>query len=248
MSKEVHISGAYAILSAVLGAVIGAVATGFITYVFFPNNYISYEEYSNLKQAYNELENKYNALVAEESDDNPVPGPSSNPTPNPTPDPTSTPTPISTHNPTPTPDHTLDPIEKVSIFDLDTFQGESRWYHNWSDSELTDTYGNEYPNGRYTNHKPKNQYTPTYLLDYKYSKCEGKIAWSKDDKNLGGSCWIDFYSGDTLLYSTDPISATDRPLSFEFSVENVETLKIICRSDHAYRSITIIYEYLNLIP
>ena len=138
-------------------------------------------------------------------------------------------------------------IETVSIFDLDTFQGKNRWHKSWTDSVLTDTYGNEYPNGYCTNHLPARQDSPSFLLDFKYSKCEGKIAWPKDDKDMKGKCWIDFYDGDTLIYSTAPITANDRPLSFEFSVKNVEKLKIVCNGD-AYRAITIIYEYLNLIP
>ena len=224
------------------------------------NNYIPYEEYSNLKQSYDELNNEYESLVenyyisirenlylqksydeledqyqylkeqiilvskVNESLQNKV---------------------SNDNQHSENIDMSAPEIEKVSIFDLDTFQGNSHWI---SQEELIDTYGNEYPNGYYTFHRTERDDNPTYLLDYKYSKCEGKIAWSKDDKNISGRCWIDFYDGDTLIYSTDPISASDRPLSFEFSVENVETLEIVCNSSCSYGSVTIIYEYLDLIP
>ena len=194
------------------------------------------EKYSDLQKSYDELKNQYNdleeqnILLSKENESLREKIPNNNS--------------FGENNNI---DNTVSPTETVSIFDLDTFQGESYWFH-LTDLELIDTYGNEYSNGYFTFHRSDNKYTPTYLLDYKYSKCAGKIAWPKEDKNTSGSCWIDFYYGETLVYSTAHISATDRPLSFEFSVENIETLKIICNNNLSSGSLKIIYEYLNLVP
>lgn len=153
--------------------------------------------------------------------------------------------------PTPTPK--ISTGKKVSIFDLDTFQGEGQWLAATKNNMYTDTYENEYISAHYASHKStekddKNR-VPTYLLDYKYLVCEGKIAWPKYCKNYTGSAWIDFYSGDELIYSTEPITATDRAISFSFSVEGLETLTIVRNSTRSSNSNTgyLIYPYLNLV-
>lgn len=141
----------------------------------------------------------------------------------------------------------------VSIFNLDTFRGEGRWEPCNSESFYTDTYGNEYISAHYAHHfsveKDNLSFVPTYLLDNKYSICEGQIAWSKFDKNLSGSIWIDFYSGDSLVYSTEPITATDKSITFSFSVEGLETLTIVRNSTRSSSQdyACIIYPYLNLV-
>lgn len=143
--------------------------------------------------------------------------------------------------------------KKVSIFDLDTFQGDGRWSVATSASWYTDTYDNEYTSAHFAPHysmvKDEKSHVPTYLLDYKYSICEGQIAWSKSSKNLDGSVWIDFYSGDEIIYSTEPITATDRAITFSFSVDNVETLTIVKNSNRnsSWSYAYIIYPYLNLV-
>lgn len=149
-------------------------------------------------------------------------------------------------------------IETVSIIDLETFQGSEFWW-NTSDtanskiiysSNFIDTYGNEYPSANVAKHyhlNTKDKYSATYLLDYNYSKCEGKIAWPKSDKNETGSIWIEFYSGDELFYQTEPITASDRALSFEFSVEGVEKLTVVKKASRETGIIYIIYPYFNLV-
>ena len=144
----------------------------------------------------------------------------------------------------------------VSIITLETFQGVASWYNSShapksiGSSNSVDTYGNEYPDSYLATHfhlNDKDKYTPTYLLDGKYSKCEGKIAWSKSDKNTEGSVWIEFYSDDELIYQTDPISASDRALSFEFSVKEIEKLTVVQKATRKAGYIYIIYPYFNLI-
>lgn len=141
----------------------------------------------------------------------------------------------------------------ISIFTLDTFQGEGRWEIPTIETYYTDTYGNvylpSYIGSHFSNEKDNLYCVPTYLLDNKYSICEGKIAWPKSNKNSSGSCWIDFYSGDVLVYSTEPITATDKPKEFSFSVEGLETLTIVRNSTRSTMQdyVYIIYDYLNLI-
>lgn len=145
--------------------------------------------------------------------------------------------------------------KKVSIFDLDTFKGKTGWERATYVLEYTDTYDNQYPNAYIASHyattKEDGYYVPIYLLDNKYSLCEGQIAWSKSSKNLDGSSWIEFYSDNELIYATDPITADSRVLTFSFSVEGVEKLTILrngTRSDYiAYDTAYMVYPYLNLI-
>lgn len=143
--------------------------------------------------------------------------------------------------------------KKVSIFNLETFRGNGKWSIPSFDNEYTDTYGNEYPKAHIANHystsKDNLSLVSTYLLNGQYSLCEGQIAWAKIDKNASGSVWIDFYSGDTLIYSTDRISATDKIITFSFSVEGIETFTIVKNSNRVSTAggVKIIYPYLNLV-
>lgn len=144
--------------------------------------------------------------------------------------------------------------KKVSIFDLDTFKGDGYWfdlsYMTFSEEDFIDTYENEYLNACIGYHGVTDRYasfTPTYLLDKKYSICEGQITWSKSYKNHEGSAWIEFYSGDTCIYTTDSITADSRLLTFSFSVENIEKLTIVRNGTSSSNAVKIIYPYLNLI-
>lgn len=81
--------------------------------------------------------------------------------------------------------------DQVSVFTLETFTGRGGWRNNaYSQSSFTDTYGNEYPlayealhiwEGGSTYNSP-----PVYLLDKKYSKCQGQLAWPKEQKDKEG--------------------------------------------------------------
>ena len=144
--------------------------------------------------------------------------------------------------------------KKVSIFNLETFKGTSDWKQSGDSRWYTDTYGNEYLTSHYANHYTsiyeEENYIPTYLLDNKYSLCEGQIAWSKLSKDYDGTAWIEFYSGDDCIYITDPITADSRVLTFSFSVEGIEKLTIVRKgTKNGYQTSTlcIIYPYLNLI-
>lgn len=142
--------------------------------------------------------------------------------------------------------------QKTSIFKLDTFQGIGGWYDRSAstvnDSFFIDTYDNEYLSACVGSHNitSKDSTTvPVYLLDGNYSKCEGQLAWPKRSKNREGSIWIEFYSGDSLIYQTEAISATDRAINFEFSVEGVEFLTVV--RNGTVKGLKAIYPHLNLI-
>lgn len=143
--------------------------------------------------------------------------------------------------------------KKVSIFDLETFKGDGNWfsllYTAFSEEDFSDTYGNRYLNAYIGYHCATDKSassTPTYLLDKKYNICEGQIAWSKMYKDYEGSAWIEFYSGDECIYTTEPITADSRVLTFSFSVADIEKLTIVRNGTSSSNEVEIIYPYLNL--
>lgn len=140
--------------------------------------------------------------------------------------------------------------KKVSIFNMDTFKGIMYWKEPTSIKALTDTYDNEYITARLGQHEytKESKNVPIYLLDNKYSFCEGQIAWPKSNKNSQDSAWIEFYSGDELIYVTDSITAEDRAISFEFSVKGIEKLTIVESSTRRQSPyVNLIYSYFNLV-
>ena len=153
-------------------------------------------------------------------------------------------------DPSPTPSTSSG--KKVSIFDLDTFKGKPGWYNHsyYSNKDVfIDTYGTEYLTGYVGHHRSSDKnssHSPTYLLDNNYSTCEGEIAWAKNDKNSKETAWIEFYSGDELIYKTEPITVDSRPFPFSFNVEGIEKLTIV-RNATGSNSSWIIYPYLNLV-
>lgn len=141
---------------------------------------------------------------------------------------------------------------KVSIFTMSTFQGIGGWYDRshvtLNNSNFIDTYDNEYLSACVGGHGIRtinSNNLPTYLLNGSYSKCQGQFAWPKSKKNYEGSIWVEFYSDDILLYQTDAITATDKAISFEFSVEGVEKMTII--RNGTVKNLSAIYPYLDLI-
>lgn len=141
---------------------------------------------------------------------------------------------------------------KVSVFTLDTFKGNPGWLNisYYTDKIVfTDTYDTEHLTSYIGHHFGKDinsTYNPTYLLDKKYSSCEGEIAWSKSDKNSKETAWIEFYSGDELIYITEKITVDSRPLAFSFSVDDVEKITIL-RNATGGSSSWIIYTYLDFV-
>lgn len=77
---------------------------------------------------------------------------------------------------------------------------------NNSNSEyFIDIYGNKYPEAYIARHgyyKSSSKHSVKYLFDKKYFKCEGQLAWSKEEKNREGAIWIEFYSVNELIYTT----------------------------------------------
>ena len=78
----------------------------------------------------------------------------------------------------------------------------------------------------------------------------GEIVWSKSSSNVKGNAWVEFYSGEELIYKTDPITADSDPVLFNFNVQDVDKLTIVrnsTTSNTSYYKAQIIYPYLNLI-
>ena len=63
---------------------------------------------------------------------------------------------------------------------------------------------------------------------------------------MEGKIWIEFYSGEQLIYKTDEISMTDKVLDFSFSIEGINEFSIVTAGTNS-RSAKVIYPYLNLM-
>lgn len=145
--------------------------------------------------------------------------------------------------------------KKISIFDLPISKGDKEWHVPSSDDLSTGTDGNLYTGSRWVVHcattKDNTKYTFTYSLDKKYSTCVGEIVWSRYSSNVEGSAWVEFYSGNELIYKTDPITADSAPVTFSFNVQEIEKLTIVrnstTSSDVAFYAAYIIYPYLDLV-
>lgn len=146
-------------------------------------------------------------------------------------------------------------IHKISIFDLEATNSDERNWFNYSDGYSSECFvdkdGNEYLTAHMSFHHGTDKrdiLNPTYLLDNEYSLCEGQIVWSLVNEDSKEKAWIEFYSGDTLLYTTKAITADSEPVDFTFSIEGVKELKIVKNgTEPSYGRLTIIYPYLNLI-
>lgn len=145
--------------------------------------------------------------------------------------------------------------KKISVFELETFRGDGGWCLANSEGYYTDTYDKSYSGAYFASHYSNTRIdgyeVVIYLLNGKYSMCEGKIAWSKICKDLDGSAWIEFYSDDECIYTTEVITADDEAIDFNFSVEGVKKLTIVKNGTRANNVNTspayIIYPYLNLV-
>ena len=146
-------------------------------------------------------------------------------------------------------------VQKISIFDLEATNSNEEYWFNHSDGYSSECFadkdGHEYLTAHISFHHgtdKKDILNPTYLLNNKYSLCEGQIVWSAVNENSKETAWIEFYSGDTLLYTTKKITSDSAPEDFSFSVKGVKELKIVKNgTESSYGRLIIIYPYLNLI-
>lgn len=152
----------------------------------------------------------------------------------------------------------LNTDKKVSIFDLDTFQGEAYWFKNttfpFSDEDdwLIDMYGNVFHTGYIAFHgKDDGIVDAIYNLDNKYSHCNIKIAWPRGAKNLVDSgAYIKFYSDDQLIDISPEIMCGDEPIEFSINLNGVKKFsfdRIATGKQNAWITPTIIYCYFDLI-
>ena len=148
--------------------------------------------------------------------------------------------------------------KKVSIFDLDTFQGEAHWFKNTSfpfseeDDWLIDMYGNEFHTGYIAFHgDERQQVDAVYNLDNKYSQCNIKIAWPRGGKNLiDAGAYIKFYADGELLDISPEIKCGDEPIEFSINLSGVKKFsfeRIATGKGNAWMTVTIIYCYFDLI-
>lgn len=148
--------------------------------------------------------------------------------------------------------------KKVSIFDLDPFQGKAYWFKDinppFSDEKdwLTDMYGTAFHTGYIAYHgAEKQEVDSVYFIDKKYSKCNVMMAWPRGGKNLiNASAYIKFYSDDQLLYTSPEIKCGDKPIEFSFDVSNVEKFSfelISIGNNNPWMSVVIIYPYFDLV-
>lgn len=144
-----------------------------------------------------------------------------------------------------------------NLFNMETFTGMATW-QTWGsgytrDGDFRDIYENEYLYGCCAAHKTNRSSrdsNPVYFLGGNYTKCRGKIVWSKNqlsNSKRQGEIWIEFYEGDDLIYRTANVVALDEAMEFEFDVTGVETLKMVQNSSYN-RETKVIYDYLELIP
>lgn len=146
-----------------------------------------------------------------------------------------------------------------SIFDLEPIKNDmnsnDKYWFNHSDGYSPECFVDEdgveyytaYMGFHYGTDK-KDILNPTYQLNNNFSVCKGEIIWSKTNENSKAKAWIEFYSGDTLIYTTDPVDKDNKSAKFDFSVEGVYQLKIVKNgTESQYGNLTVIYPYLNLI-
>ena len=147
------------------------------------------------------------------------------------------------------------PVQEVaSVFDMTPVNWRAFCFDRSSSSineeDLTDSYGNEYLSAHIAYHgsgtTKDSASTPEYVLDGKYEKCVGQIVLSRSNIEMEGKIWIEFYSGEQLIYKTDEISMTDKVLDFSFSIEGINEFSIVTAGTNS-RSAKVIYPYLNLM-
>lgn len=147
-------------------------------------------------------------------------------------------------------------VSKISIFDLDAMDSNEKYWFDHSDdfpiSCFTDVANHEHIATHIGFHYETNKQeitNPTYQLNGEYSICEGQIVWSIANDDPAAKAWIEFYSSDTLIHTTESLDAENNPdTKFIFSVKGVNELKIVKNGTEPYYGrLAIIYPYLDLI-
>ncbi|MDE6184975.1 MAG: hypothetical protein K2G39_06065 [Lachnospiraceae bacterium] len=138
---------------------------------------------------------------------------------------------------------------KISIFDLDAMNTNEQYWFDYSDGHSSecfiDTNNVDYLTAHMGFHYRTNKeeiLNPTYQLNDNYSICEGKIIWSAANEDSKEKAWIEFYSEDTLIYTTAPIDINNKSTDFSFSIKGVKELKIVKNgTEPLYGEMVIIY-------
>jgi len=236
--KVAHITGRYNIISAIIGAIVGGFFTLVCTHISITNTNLSYnslqEEYAVLTEEYLALKEENNKLHNEIKDLNTEVTQLS----------------IAKEN-----TNEMQPIDNKSVFDLPAINSKEKYWFDHSDQYppecFIDTDGLEHYTGTICFHYGSNKnniLNPTYQLDDAYSECVGEMVCSSVNGDSQEKAWLEFYSGDQFLGSTDPIDINSGSKPFTIDIKGVKELTIVrngTESDYGY--FTIIYDYLNLV-
>ena len=213
-NKSVHISGWYAIISAIIGAILSAACT----YYFTSNaNDVSKQEYQALQSKIEELESdnaSLKAQLAEATAGEPDPGTGNNP---------------GTGDDSGESGNTDGDniVGKTNILALPPFK-EGRNEFLYASGDRVDNVGNSYPDGYLImyNSLDNSVREKCYILDKKYSNLSGEIALSYNDKDVEGEIWLEFYDGENLIDKTESLYSGVRPVDFSIDVSQVSELTI----------------------
>ncbi|MDD3217699.1 MAG: NPCBM/NEW2 domain-containing protein [Lachnospiraceae bacterium] len=111
----------------------------------------------------------------------------------------------------------------VNLYELSTIKDDVKISEK---GDVTDNYGNVYQTATkvqcYVDHKAYS----TYSLDGSYLKLKGTIALPEERKNDDNTKWLEVYSGNTLLYTSDSLTAGTPPISFEVDISGVTELTL----------------------
>ena len=125
----------------------------------------------------------------------------------------------------------------VLLFDMVMLSGDEFFY---SVSEGTDNVGYTYSNAYALGIRDGKQCT--YILEGKYSRLEGKLALSSQDKNASVESGFAFYGDGVLLGYSPMLKQGVRPQSFSIDVTGVTELTVECVGGTFYGTIQLYTE------
>ncbi len=120
----------------------------------------------------------------------------------------------------------------VNLFDLVLLSGDD-WVYEFADKY--DNVGNFYEKcyGMFVDWTCFSAEERTYILDKKYSRIEGTVALSENQKNSGG-LGLAFYGDGKYLGDTGLLKKGVRPVSFSFDVTGINDLTIVDMNSSGY--------------
>ncbi len=202
-NKNVHISGFYAIIAAIIGAVLSAACAYYFT---SSGNEASEQEYTTYQNT--ELENENGELTSQRNgNDGDV---------------------SKGDNPGGVDDNTENTTTSSNLFEQNELIGKTEDLTN-SSVDFVDNVGNTYPRGYsiyYDGNGNKSGREVTYALDGKYTTLRGTIALRSSENDIRDGVWLEFYDNNTLIYQTGHLYAGVLPIEFSVDVSQIDRLKV----------------------